>query len=188
MLGIAKKELNASVIASVIYFVLGMVIAMRPEETINLVGTIVAVLSIVYGAVISIINIANIKEQGNLTLGILLIVLGVALLIYPSSLSILISLGIGIWFISNSVNRIKFAVALKGVKGVNWKMVLALAVATMLIGVAFIFTPLASAVALTVMGGVLMMIYAACDIFGVCFIKKNIKAIEKGLEKEEEKR
>lgn len=183
MLQIIRRELNVSIIASLIYLILGVIIVLNPESTLNIVSMSISILSIICGIVISIINIANLKEEGNLILGILLLVMGIALLIYPNSLSVLISLGIGIWFISSSVSRIKFATILKEVEEVNWLIVLVNAIITLIIGISFIFAPLASAVTLTALSGILMIIYAVCDIFEIVFIKRNIKTIENSLEK-----
>ena len=155
MLGIVKKELNIS---------------------------IVAIFAIIYGIVVTIINIANIKEGRNLLLGVLLIVMGTALIIYPSSLNVLISLGIGIWFISISVSRIRFSTFLREVEEINWLVVLISSIITLIIGISFVFAPLASAVALTTISGILMIFYSLIDIFEVIFIKKNIEAIEKVIE------
>ena len=105
--------------------------------------------------------------------------MGISLLIYPGSLGILISLGIGIWFIASSVSRIKFAVLLKDTEELNWLVILISAIVTLMVGISFIFTPLAAAVSLTTVNGVLMIIYSVFDIFEIIFIKKNIKIIEK---------
>ena len=183
MLEIVKRELNISIISSIIYIILGIVIVANPQITLSIISITVAVLSIIYGVIISIINIANIKEEGGLVFGILLIVLGISLLIYPNSLSILISLGLGIWFISSSVNRIKFAVVLKDVKEFNWLIILFSAIITLLIGISFIFIPLISAITITTIGGILMIAYSICDIFEIVFIKRNIKVIEDAMEK-----
>lgn len=183
MMKILKRELNVSIIVSIIYIILGIIIVSNPVTTLNIVSTSVAILSIIYGIIISIINIANIKEGDNLILGVLLIVLGISLLIYPTSLSILISLGVGISFISSSVNRIKFAVLIKDDKEFNWLIILFSAIITLLIGISFIFTPLLSAVALTAANGILMIVYSICDIIEIFFIKKNINVIETELEK-----
>lgn len=182
MLKIIRKELNISIITSIVYIILGIIIISNPEATLNIVSISISALAIIYGIIITIINISNIREEGNLIFGILLIVMGIALLIYPSSLGILISLGIGIWFIASSVNRIKFAVLLKDIEELNWLVILISAILTLIIGISFIFTPLASAVTLTTISGVLMIIYSAFDIFEIIFIKKNIKIIEKALE------
>lgn len=183
MLEIAKKELNVSIIASIIYIILGFIIISNPVTTLNIVSITVAISSIVYGIVITIINIADLKEEGNLIFGILLVVMGIALLIYPRSLNVLISLGIGIWFITSSVSRIKFAALLKNAQGVNWIILLISAVITLIIGITFIFAPLTSAVSLTVASGILMIVYSICDIFEVIFIKRNLSKIEKELQK-----
>ena len=182
MLKTLKKELNFSIIASLIYIVIGIVIVSNPETTLSIVGRIVAGLAIVYGTIISIINIANLKEEGDLSFGILLIVMGIALLIFPNSLNILFSLGVGIWFITSSVSRIKFAILIKEVKDVNWKIILVSAIITLILGICFIFTPLSTAVIVTTISGLLMVVYAIFDIFQVIFIKMNIKKIENTLE------
>lgn len=182
MLNIVKKELNISVVASLLYIALGIIVIAFPEQTLTVVSTIIAIFAIIYGIVLTIINIANIKEGRNLLLGVLLIVMGTALIIYPNSLNVLISLGIGIWFISISVSRIRFATFLREVAEINWLVVLISSIITLLIGISFIFTPLASAVALTTISGILMIIYSIVDIFEVIFIKRNIEAIEKVIE------
>lgn len=181
MLEIMKKELNVSIIASIIYVILGFIIVSNPQTALNIVSYTISISAIIYGIVITVINIANLKEEGNLIFGILLIVMGIALLIYPSSLNVLISLGIGIWFIASSVSRIKFATLLKDVQGINWIIILVSAVITLMIGVSFIFAPLASAVTLTTISGILMIVYSICDIFEIIFIKRNISEIEKAL-------
>ena len=112
MLKLFKKELNISMLSSLIYIVLGIVIISKPEETMSIVGKSVAILAIVYGVINTIINIVNIKEESSLLFGVFTIVMGIALLIYPNTLGILLSLGIGIWFIASSVTRLKFAVLL----------------------------------------------------------------------------
>ena len=183
MLEIRKKELNLSIIVSIIYAILGFIIVANPVTTLNIVSYTVSISAIIYGIVITIINVANFKEEGNLLFGILLLVMGIALLIYPSSLNVLISLGIGTWFIASSVTRIKFATLLKDVQGINWVLIIISAVITLMIGISFIFTPLVSAVTLTTVSGILMIVYSICDIFEIIFIKKHIKEIEKALKK-----
>ena len=178
MLKIFKRELNLSIVTSLIFIALGVVIIAYPEKTIDITNMVFAALAIISGAVISIINIANFEEQGNLVFGILLVVIGIALLIYPNSINILIALGLGIWFISSSVNRIRFAVLLKKVQSIKWIKVLVSAIFTLAIGISFVFMPLASTIALTTVSGVLMIIYALIDLFGVFFIKKHMKTIE----------
>ena len=178
MLQILKRELNVSIITSIVYVILGIVIVSNPEATLSIVGTTIAILAILYGIIVSIINIANIKEESRLIFGILLIVLGIALLIYPSSLSVLISLGIGIWYITSSVTRIKYSVLLKDIPEMNWVVLLVGAIITLIIGITFVFAPLASAVALTTFSGIMMIIYSVIDIVEVVFIKKNMKEIE----------
>ena len=181
MIDIIKKELNISILSSVIYIILGIIIISNPETTLNIVSTSISVLAIIYGGAITIINITKLEKEGNLIFGILLVVMGIALLIYPNSLNILISLGVGIWFISSSVSRIKLAVMLKDVKEINWLIILITSIITLLIGISFIFTPLTSAVALAIVTGILMIAYSICDIFEIIFIKKNIETIQKAL-------
>ena len=183
MLKILKRELNISIVTSIIYIILGIFVVANAETAIKVASTTFSIMAIIYGIIISIINIADIKEEGNLPYGILLIVVGIALLIYPNSLEILVSLGLGIWFISNSISRIKLAVLLKDVKEVNWLLILFSAIIALLIGISFIFLPLASAVTLTMVSGILMIVYSVFDITQIVVIKKNITVIEKEFEK-----
>ena len=65
MLEILKKELNISIITSIVYIILGVIIVSNPETTISVVGTIIAILAIIYGIIVSIINMAKIKEENS---------------------------------------------------------------------------------------------------------------------------
>ena len=181
MFNIIKKELNVSIVSSLIYIIIGLIIIFNPETTLKTMSTMVALLAIIYGTIMTVINIVEIKKEGNLVFGILLLVMGITLLLYPSNLNILISLGVGTWFISSSVSRIKFAILLKDAKGVNWLVILVMAILTLIVGITFIFTPLSSAITLATTIGILMIVYSACDIIEILFIKKNIKAIQKAL-------
>jgi len=182
MLKTLKKELNISIISSLIYIVIGIVIICNPEITLSIVGTIVAILAIVCGIIITIINIANIKNESSLLIGIFAIVMGIALLVYPNSLTILISIGIGILFIASSVTRLKLAVLLKDTKEAKPMIILVSSIITLIIGISFIFTPLTSALTLTIVSAILMILYSIIDIFEIILIKKNIKTIEQVIE------
>ena len=178
MIDTIKKELNISIISSIVYIILGIIIFKNPETMLHSISIAIALLAIIYGLIMTIINMSKIEDSTNLTFGILLIVVGISLLIYPNSLSILISLIIGIWFISSSVSRLRLAAMIKDTDEFNWKIILIISIITLLIGISFVFTPLASAIALARITGVLMIIYSVCDISEIVFIKKNITAIQ----------
>lgn len=178
MLNLFKKELNISLIASIIYIVIGIVVIARPEATLSIVSKTIALLLILYGIVLTVISIRDIKEENTLIFGVLAIVMGIALLIYPNSLSILISLGLGIWFISSSVTRMKFSVLVRDITEMNWLIILISSIITLIIGISFVFMPLASAVALTKVSGIMMIVYSVIDLFEIIIIKMHIKSIE----------
>ena len=182
MLQILKRELNISIVTSILYIILGIVIIANPQITLSIVGISIAVLSIGYGTVITIINLMDLKEANSLLIGIIAIVIGIALLIYPNSLIILISLGLGVWFISSSITRLRLAILLKNSEEINWLIILISSIMTLILGIAFIFTPLASATAITITSGIMLIVYSLIDLFEIIFIKKNIKIIEKELE------
>lgn len=178
-----KKELNVSIIASIVYIILGVVVVCNPAATLDVVGKTIAILSIIHGIAIAFISIQDIREDNNLVFGIISIVMGVLLLVYPSSLALFISLGIGIWYIVNSVTRIRLAIMLKDVKEVNWVLLLICSILTLIIGISFLFTPLASAIALTAVSGIMMIAYSIIDIAQIIFLKKHINEIEKAMAK-----
>ena len=132
--------------------------------------------------VITFINIKNLKNENTLIFGVLSIMIGIMLLAYPSSLNILISLSVGMWYVVSSATRMKFAVLLRKVPEINWILILIGSALTLIIGLTFIFTPLISAVALTEVSGIMMIVYSIIDIIEILFIKKHIKAVEKVLE------
>lgn len=178
MISNLKKELNVSIIASIAYILFGIVVLANPEITLGALGMTLGIFSVIYGIVLSIIGIANIREENSLIIGILLIILGITLLVYPNSLSILISIGVGLWYIVSSVAKIKFSVFLKEIPGTNWLLILIGSILTLFLGITFIFTPQISAVALTQVTGILMIVYSIIDIIEIITVKKHISEIE----------
>lgn len=183
MFDIIKKELNISILSSIIYIILGIIIVLNPEEALEGMSIVIAALLIAFGIMFIVINFKYLKRDGNILCGILLIVMGIALAIYPKSLNVLISLGVGTWFIAVSISRIKVATWLREITEVNWLMILIPAIFTLLIGIVFIFAPLTSAVTLAIITGSLMIVYSLCDLFEVLYIKKNIRSVQKALNK-----
>lgn len=181
MLKNLKNELNISIFSSIIYIILGIIIIANPVTTLAVVGYMLAIFSIVIGIAMIIINIGRIKEENNLLLGVLLLLMGTILLIYPGSFGVYISLVVGVWYIASSVTKIKLYANLKDVPGVNFILILIGSILTLILGVMFICTPLLSAVTLTMVSGIMMIIYAIIDIIEVITIKKHLKEIEKAI-------
>jgi uncharacterized membrane protein HdeD (DUF308 family) len=182
MFKVIKKELNFSIVTSVIFVVLGMLLMFYPDRILGNVAFVIAILALAYGFIITAINFSELSSGGNPMLGVLLIISGIALLMYPKSLGVLVAMVVGIWFISDSVNRIKIAVILRDAKEPSWLLLFLVSVVSLIAGITFIFAPLESAIALTMLVGALMVFYSLFDIFGSVLIRRNFDAIEKALE------
>ena len=61
MLEILKKELNISIITSIAYVILGIFVVTNPATAMNVAGIAFSIMAIVYGVIISIINISFFK-------------------------------------------------------------------------------------------------------------------------------
>ena len=115
--------------------------------------------------------------------GVMMVLLGVILIVYPKLIAQLIPIVLGIWFITDSIVKIRISLSLKDYDDTPWVLTLVLSIISMLCGVVFILHPLASSEVITTFIGALIMIYALSDIIDMFMFKKHINDVIKSLKK-----
>ena len=90
---------------------------------------------------------------------------------------------LGIWFIMDSVLRIRLSLTLKDVKDSPWVLLLILSIISLICGIIFIINPLVTSEVLMMMFGALMTVYAISGMVDMIFFKKYINDIVKNFKK-----
>ncbi len=184
MLKKLNKYMNFSIAISVMLMILGVVVFIYPTVTLNILSYTLSIILILFGIflVIEDYRFKNLWIVFDFSLlGIILLLLGVILLMYPNTLAILIPIFMGIWFITSGILKFKITSLLKNSDTFIWIMSFLMAILSILCGITFIISPLNSTITFVSFMGVLLFIYSLADIIDMIIFKRNINSICKNL-------
>lgn len=172
-----KKAGWTSVITSLIFAIIGLVMIYNPETTMIFISTILGIFFMIVG-VIKVIN--YFISKGNSTLftndiawGLIAIIIGLVTIVYSSTIESIFRIMIGVWIIYSGFTRFSLSFRLKNVNDRLWAIVLTLAVLMIVGGLYVTFYPGALIVTL----GVIILIYAIMDLIESFIFMKNMKDI-----------
>lgn len=128
------------IVMSAALCVLGILLICLPEVFSGLIGVLIGIILIVFGAVRMAgyfsKDLYRLAFQHDLTSGIILIALGVIVLINPASLMIFVCSAMGLFFLLDGVLKIQTAFEAKKFGLGRWWLIFAMAVITGLLGLA----------------------------------------------------
>lgn len=179
-----NKYINISIVISILLMILGGVIFVYPTMTLKAFSYIVSIILILFGIYL-IVEDYKFKKIWVLfdfsLIGILCLLLGIILLIYPNILTTLIPIFLGIWFIISGIVKFRLTSLLSNSDFNGWLISLIMSILSVTCGILFIISPLNGAIALVSFIGVLLFVYSLSDIVNMIIFKKDINNIEKGL-------
>lgn len=172
-----KKAGWTSVITSVVFGIIGLIMIYNPETTMKFISTILGIFFIVVG-IIKVIS--YFVSKGNSTLftndiawGLIAIIIGLVTMVYSNTIESIFRIMIGIWIIYSGFTRFTLSFRLKNVNDRLWALVLTLAVLMVIGGLYVTFYPGALIVTL----GVIILIYSIMDLVESFIFMRNVKDI-----------
>ena len=161
-----RKMNTISIVIAILTIIMGTVLLFLPEQSAKLVGILVGLVILCTG-----INMAYryFKRDGakifglNLTFGILFMVLGALLIIYPYTVSQFVTICLGLAIIVNGATKINNAIWLKRGSEQSWLNTLASGVLLLVIGLLVLFNPFAN-LTLTRLAGAFITICGVLDL------------------------
>lgn len=172
-----KKAGWTSIITSLIFGIIGLVMIYNPDTTMKFISTLIGIFFIVIG-VIKVIN--YFISRGNSTLftndiawGSIAVIIGLVTMVYSSTIESIFRIMIGVWIIYSGFTRFTVSFRLKNVNDRLWALVLTLAVLMIVGGLYVTFYPGALVVTL----GVIIFIYAVMDLIESFIFMRNMKDI-----------
>lgn len=169
---ILKKTGYISILESILFAILGIILIVRPEETIKVISYILGACFILVG-IYKIIGYIQMKGKNDiynyhLIYGIMAIVIGLIAIIYSTTIGTVFRIIIGIWIIYSSVIRATSSLRLKALKSNMWIYTLILSI--IMFGCGLYIALNEGTIIMTI--GILMLIYAVMDIIeNVIFIR-----------------
>ena len=176
-----KKMYATSLVTSIIMFILGVFLLVRPDFIINIVSTIIGLVILVPG-IISLIDYFKTKYMANLVIGVIAGVLGIVFIFNSKLISSILPFVLGIFFIVNGINRLQYALELRKSNNKNFVASLVISIVIILSGILFVINPFGGALVITKVMGVFMIIYSILDIVNSIIIKREVRNVEKIIE------
>ncbi len=180
-----NKLLTSSIITSLLFLLIGIIIVIYPENSIKVLSTLLAIFLVVNGLYLIVIgaDIRNIFFIDFFPTGILSLVLGILMILYPNTLSIIIPITLGIWFIWISIFKLRLSISLKNIDEPVWILTIITSILSIICGLILIFNPISSSIAITMFTGAIIIIYAISDLIDMIVFKKNVNKIVKHFKK-----
>ena len=174
---ILQKSGWISIIESVIFAILGVILITNPDGTVKFISWILGLIFIGVGTS-KCMAYASVKGKNDLynndiIYGIMAIVLGLVTIIYSSTIGSILRIIIGIWIIYSALIRIGLATKLKNMESKIWMFSLAIAILMFLFGLYIILN--SGAIIATV--GIIMIVSSLLDIVEDVILMNNIKEI-----------
>lgn len=174
-----KKMGWTSIITSLGFSILGLIIAYHPNTTFQVISYILGGILIAYG-VVKIIEYLKMKDQNSfygseLSYGVIAVLLGIVVIVCSDMIETLLRILVGIWIVYSGIMRLGVAIRLQRFNADNkiWVAVLLIALAMLLCGIYIIASP--GAVMMTI--GIIMVFYGMMDIIEEIIFMKNVKDI-----------
>ena len=171
-----KRTAVVSIITSLIFAVLGIVMIANPEAEI--VASVLGITVIVIGAekIISYFVMKGNLDFFNYELiyGIVAILFGILIMTHSNTFASIVRIIIGIWIAYAGLMKINISFKLKSANISAWAVVLILSIISLLAGILVMFSNTSSIVILT---AVVMIIYAIADIIDEIIFINNVDKI-----------
>ena len=172
-----KRVIWPSLLSSLFLLLLGLLLFFKSSETLVGISYLVGGVLIALG-VIAIINFLrngskDIFVELNIVYGIVSIVAGIFLVTVPEFIGSIIPIVVGIAVIISSSFKVQQALVLKNLDSKYFLHSLIMARVCLVCGVVILFNPFTSAVVVTSVIGLFMIIYAVLDIINSIILKKS---------------
>lgn len=175
-----KKMGWTSVLTSVVFAILGLIIYFNPNTTFSIITYVIGAIFILIGIprVVSYFKAKGAMDVDNFELlfGIIAILLGIVVIVCSSFIQAILRISIGAWILYSGAIRLGGAFKLRGINVSEyvWVTVLLLAIIMLIFGIYIIAVP-GSVISII---GILMVIYSIMDIIEEFIFMKNLKNLE----------
>lgn len=174
-----KRMIWYSIGTALITIITGIVLLLVPELSGKVLGIIVGIIFLIEGinSIYKYFHREGAKLYNlNLIFGVIYAVLGVVIILVPSSVVEFITVCLGIYMIVNGASKVNYALWLKRGNEDSWLITLATGILVAIVGVLVIFNPFAS-LTLTKLAGAFLIITGILDFMDTILFKNRSKEI-----------
>ncbi len=176
---IYNRMMLYSIIAAVATVVVGFVLLFLPNASNKAVGIITGIIFLIAGvnSIYKYFHRDGAKLYSlNLMFGILYVILGTVIIIYPYTVVEFVTVCLGIYMIINGASKINYGIWLKKGNEKSWLITLVSGILLIIIGILVIFNPFVS-LTLTKLCGAFLIITGILDFTDTILFKTRSKEI-----------
>lgn len=166
------------IVMSLVFCAAGIVCIIKPGLSAGLVGRVLGVAMILFGAVKLVgycsRDLYRLAFQYDLGFGLLLIALGVLVLVRPAQVLDFLFTALGVAVLTDALYKVQIALDARRFGISTWWLTLALAAAAGAVGLALVFRPWDSARLLTILLGVALL---AEGVLNLCVAVSTVKIV-----------
>lgn len=177
-----NQIINEAIGISIIFLLLGIIFLIYPNISIQVVAYLIAFILIGSGIYLIGLEFTNriiFFPMDTLFNGIISVILGTIILIYPNIFQTIIPIMLGIYFILDSIFKLKVATFLRRIDNTSWILTLLLTILSIICGIVLIANPLDSSIAIALFAGIILIVYSITGIIDMLLFKKNIHDLVK---------
>ena len=152
--------INYLIVLAIVFFIIGFISMWVPNIEIRTLSYLISVLLIVMGSFLAIYTINKIHLMNFLSFGVLQMIIGILILVYPSALNTLLPISLGIWMILKSTIDFRISLILKKARKSDWIYVAVLSVLSIICGIMLMIKTEIGTIDLTVILGVFLAAYS----------------------------
>lgn len=181
-----NQIINEAIGISIIFLLLGIILLIYPNISITLIAYLIAFILIGSGIYLIGLEFTNrviFFPMDTIFNGIISIILGTIILIYPNIFQIIIPIMLGTYFIIDSIFKLKIATLLRRIDNTSWIFTLLLTILSIICGIILIINPIDSSIAITLFTGITLIIYSIAGIVDMILFKKNTNDLLKEFKK-----
>lgn len=174
---VLKKTGVTSLVTSIIFAILGIILIANPEGTIKFIAIILGVLFGLVG-LYKIVNYIENKGKydfynNDIAYGVIAIVLGIVTICYSTQIGAIFRIIIGLWIVYSAILRINLSIKLKTIASNVWIYSLMIALIMAFCGIFIIYN--SGAVIVTL--GIVVVIYSVLDAIESIMFLNNVSKL-----------
>ena len=174
---VLKKTGVTSLVTSIIFAILGIILIANPEGTIKFIAIILGVLFGLVG-LYKIVNYIENKGKydfynNDIAYGVIAIVLGIVTICYSTQIGAIFRIIIGLWIVYSAILRINLSIKLKTINSNVWIYSLIIALIMAFCGIFIICN--SGAVIVTL--GIVVVIYSVLDAIESIMFLNNVSKL-----------
>lgn len=174
---VLKKTGVTSLVTSIIFAILGIILIANPEGTIKFIAIILGVLFGLVG-LYKIVNYIENKGKydfynNDIAYGVIAIVLGIVTICYSTQIGAIFRIIIGLWIVYSAILRINLSIKLKTIDSNVWIYSLIIALIMAFCGIFIIYN--SGAVIVTL--GIVVVIYSVLDAIESIMFLNNVSKL-----------